>query len=137
MVAVVVATVVFTLSVLVWNGLRFVLAEAERAREAIVSSPWNDLLTAKAFTQLELRARIGCVLSTDDEMLVELRPDAAETGTVGDDLWLLGPANVAAIVALSRWRDTGAVVTIRGGPDRFLLSTPEARVSFSARAPTA
>jgi hypothetical protein len=137
MVAVVVATVVLTLSVLMWNGLRFVLAEAERTREAIVSSPLNDLLTANAVTRLELRARIGGVLSTDEEMLVELRPDPTAAGTVRDDMWLLGPANVTAIVALSRWRDTGAVVTIRGGPDWFLLLTPQARVSFTARVPTA
>jgi hypothetical protein len=135
--AVVVVAAVVLAAPLMWRGLRAVLADAERTREAVVSSPWNELMTGEADSQLAVRARVGAVVSTGDEMLVELRPDLARAANGSEDMWLLGPANVAAIVALSRWHDLGAVVTIRGGPERFLLFTPQARVSFTGRAPTA
>jgi hypothetical protein len=120
-----------------WCELRAVLAGAEETREAVASSPWSDLMTPEEVAHRAVRVRVGAVVSTGDEMLVELLPDLAEAHSGGDGVWLLGPANVAAIVALSRWRDVSAVVTIRGGPDRFLLFTPQARVSFTGRAPMA
>jgi len=112
---------------------RAVAAEANRTRRT-VATPSKDAVT-RVTTDDTVRVRVGAVLSIDEEMLVELRPDGA--GEDAEQIWLTGPSSIAALVTLGRWRDAGVVVSVTGGPGRFLFHTDQARVTFTGRAPTA
>jgi hypothetical protein len=129
--------ILLSLSVLTWCLVRLALKEAERTRKAVASLPWNDLTDFEAEDCRPFRARVGGIVATGDEMLIEVR--TAPSNDCGDPevVWLIGPTNVAAIVALSRWRDDRAIVTIDSGPTRLLVYTDQARVSFTGRVPTA
>ena len=112
---------------------RSVVNEATKAR---VAATWP---TSPSYSELHAtevaRVRVGGVVDVGDEMLIELRKERDAPSDGDDVIWLLGPSSIAAIVALNRWRDADVVVTVSGGPGRFLLQTDQARVKVTGRVP--
>ena len=73
-------------------------------------------------------------MSLRDEMLIELRLQPRARGGSVEIVWLVGTASVATIVALSRWRDANALVSVTMGHRGYVLQTDEVRVNVCASA---
>ncbi len=115
-----------------WLLGRSVVSQATRGRLAATrpSPSYGDIHTIAL-----ARVRVGGVVDVGDEMLIELRKELDAPSGGEDVIWLLGPSSIAAIAALTRWRDADVVVAVSGGRGRFLLHTDQARVKVTGRVP--
>jgi hypothetical protein len=111
---------------LTWHVARATDRAARETFRSIVTSPATDVATGD-----RTRVRIGAVFALDDEMLIELRPVSRRGEVDEGTVWVHTPTNVAAIITLSSWRDSNAVVELHHQTPGVRLVDDQARVSLT------